>query len=383
MFKLLLSIFLIITFVLNGLSQEKEIIVKVTNPGKFERKTETVSIKWDQLLKKAPWLDISKITVIDLETSTELVTQLLDNDFLFQSDFQPKQKKKFMVKNAPAERKSTQSFVDVKFVLPREDMAWENDRIAYRIYGSKLAGDVLNGIDVWVKRVRYPIIEKWYEGNAREGKEKISYHIDHGEGADFFTVGKSLGAGGCAIWKDGKLYQTSLFTNHKILATGPVRAKFVVYYEKDSIDGKPYRVEKVYTLDAGQNLNRIDVSYSGLTQKGAIKVAAGLVKRKNITPYSDEKLGWLSLWGYTNDDTTNEYTATGIIVPKKSIKNFIEDTEHFLIIGETSKDKRFTYYAGAGWTRSGDFRNVEEWNEYLKNFALRFQTPLRITIMRK
>ncbi len=50
-----------------------------------------------------------------------------------------------------------------------DDFAWENDRIAHRIYGPALetaaAGGfqmIASGIDVWSKRVRYPIVDRWY-----------------------------------------------------------------------------------------------------------------------------------------------------------------------------------------------------------------------------
>ena len=46
-----------------------------------------------------------------------------------------------------------------------------------------------------------PIVEKWYE------KGHDSYHRDTGEGADFFDVGQTLGAGGTAIWRDDTIYR--------------------------------------------------------------------------------------------------------------------------------------------------------------------------------
>src|SRR6185369_855024 len=92
------------------------------------------------------------------------------------------------------------SIAAAKYILPRKDVTWENDRTAHRIYGGPIAGDVRDGIDVWVKRVRYPIMDNWYNGDSLKGKKRISYHVDHGEGADYFDVKKSLGAGGSGLW---------------------------------------------------------------------------------------------------------------------------------------------------------------------------------------
>ena len=44
-----------------------------------------------------------------------------------------------------------------------DDFAWENDKIAFRAYGPKARKGAENsGIDCWLKRVEYPIIDKWY-----------------------------------------------------------------------------------------------------------------------------------------------------------------------------------------------------------------------------
>lgn len=85
----------------------------------------------------------------------------------------------------------------------RNDVAWESDWGAYRTYGQglwQLESLVSNGIDVWLKRVRDLVISRWY------AKGHNAYHVDTGEGADFFAVGQSLGAGGIAIWQDGRLF---------------------------------------------------------------------------------------------------------------------------------------------------------------------------------
>jgi pectinesterase len=376
-------VLLTIIFFVDGLSQQSKLYLKVKNSASFDRKTETIVLRWDTLKKKSRWLDSTKVIVFDSKCKSELVTQTLGDEFLFQSDFKPHETKTFVLYNSASPKPSPESIVDVKFVIPREDVAWENDRIAYRIYGSKLAGDVRNGIDVWVKRVRYHIIDNWYHGDSLKGSKRISYHVDHGEGADMFNVGKSLGAGGCAIWKDSILHQTGLFTSHKIIATGPIRTLFTVWYGRDSINGQPFTEEKTYTLDAGENLNRIHVRYYGVQENGQVSIAAGLVKRKNTFRSENQKQGWLSLWGLADDDSTNGFIGTGVVFPPTSFPQMKEDKDHYLIIGSTSADKQFTYYAGACWTRSGDFNNVKDWNNYLNKFSLRQQTPLHITISNK
>ena len=71
-----------------------------------------------------------------------------------------------------------------------DDLLWENDRIAFRIYGRALEAaepPSSSGIDAWGKRVRWPYMDR----QLRTGDQ----HADHGEGVDFYNVGTGRGAG--------------------------------------------------------------------------------------------------------------------------------------------------------------------------------------------
>jgi hypothetical protein len=156
----------------------------VTNPASFSRAPETISLSWKDLLKHAPGLAPAVVGVWGKHGA--IPSQLIDADadgvpevLLFQSAFGAGETKTFTV-NAKAPRIQFPSLVDARFVLPRKDLAWENDRIAFRIYGSPLAGDVRNGIDVWTKRVRALIVQKWYK-ESEEVRWAKTYHRS-GEG---------------------------------------------------------------------------------------------------------------------------------------------------------------------------------------------------------
>ena len=108
-----------------------------------------------------------------------------------------------------------------RFVPEREDdFAWENDLVAFRAYGPAMRRRPEDsGIDCWLKRVTYPIIDKWYEGNTKG----LSYHKDHGEGYDPYHVGSSRGCGGTALWVNGAMVISDTFTDWKILEQTPGR----------------------------------------------------------------------------------------------------------------------------------------------------------------
>ena len=378
----ILSILFLLLFA--GLLSAQEVTITVMNPSPSDRTLETVEVPWSQISNYLPLSGQSSVEVT--EKNKEVFSQLIDLDgngipdqLVFQSSFRKGEEKFFVVRVGP-EKPEIKSVTNAKYILPRKDVAWENDRIAYRIYGGPLAGTVFNGLDVWTKRVRYQIIDKWYDGDSLKGKKRISYHVDHGEGADMFDVVYSLGAGACAPWINGKIDQPGLFTTYKIIATGPVRAMFTVWYEKDTSRGLPFKEEATYTLDAGMNLNRIEVTYTGLTPEQPLAIAAGLVKRKNTTQYADEKKSWLSLWGHINEDSTNGSLGIGIVIPGSSFKELNEDKDQYLIIANAESGKPYTYYAGAGWTRSGDFGSVDDWNGYLSQCAQNIRYPLKVTI---
>jgi rhamnogalacturonyl hydrolase YesR len=97
-----------------------------------------------------------------------------------------------------------------------DDFAWENDLVAFRTYGPAAraaGGPEDSGIDCWLKRVTYPIVEKWYAGHLK-GK---SYHKDDGEGYDPYHVGRSRGCGGLAIWHDTQMVLSGPFVASKLI----------------------------------------------------------------------------------------------------------------------------------------------------------------------
>ena len=108
-----------------------------------------------------------------------------------------------------------------RFPTRKDDIGWENDRGAYRVYGPPLqkSGERSFGIDVWTKnspeldmRDRYYVD---YDGNVRgyelgNGRKDdythlhTSFHLDHGRGLDCYGVGPSLGCGAPALMDGDK-----------------------------------------------------------------------------------------------------------------------------------------------------------------------------------
>ncbi|MGA9121229.1 MAG: DUF4861 family protein, partial [Bacteroidota bacterium] len=143
-------------------AKEKTVGVTVGNPSAFARMHETIEIPLGRLRTMFGPVDAARLIVLPAKSADPLPTQITGDALLFQTDFRPKETKTYYLtvgKQPPA----FPSSVDGRYVLPREDYAWENDRIAFRMYGPALAREVNNGIDVWTKRVPYLIVAKWYK----------------------------------------------------------------------------------------------------------------------------------------------------------------------------------------------------------------------------
>ena len=368
-------------------SAQSDLLLEVTNPLKLERGNEMVTLSWNEVRKYLPSADPASVILRGSDKGEAIPLQAMDTDqdgtveeLLFLVDLKAMEKKSFILREGKSPRPAVPSMTDARFMIPREDLAWENDRVAFRMYGPSLGAEVNNGVDVWCKRVRSLILEKWYK--ADESKT-ASYHIDHGEGADFFAVGRTLGGGGSALWKDDSLYQPGVFESHTIIATGPLRAVFELQYKAVSFEGKQVRETRRVTLDAGQNLNRFDVTYGGISGGGQLTVAAGVVKRNNVSSKTSKEHHWGSLFGMTTEKEEDGSLGTAILMPQSAFKKFREDKTHLLILGNAEVGKPLTYYAGGGWTRSGDFRNVADWEAYLDEYALRLKSPLTVHVTQR
>ena len=205
--RLLALFFLFASLLSVAYGKDHALRISVENPSSFTRVNETVEVPLADVFQAIGAADTSHLTVIEVGGKVALPSQIDGTLLLFQTTLPAHGIREFVVRAGHTKGTAPVSLVDGRYVLPREDYAWENDRIAFRMYGPALAAEVNNGIDVWTKRVRYLIVKKWYKESEGSAPGKDTYHQDRGEGADFFEVGKSLGAGGSGLWYGGALHQ--------------------------------------------------------------------------------------------------------------------------------------------------------------------------------
>ena len=301
------------------------------------------------------------------------------------------------------------TFVTGKMYPERvDDIAWENDRTAYRLYGPALqrSGERAFGIDVWVKNTPDLEVEQRYkvelsnhariqqlikEGKKDEAKQleiETTYHFDHGYGLDCYKVGPSLGCGTPALMENGYLVMPYCYKDYKILDNGPLRFTVELTYNPTTAAGQKNIVEhRILSLDKGSNFNKMTVWYEGLTKP--IDVASGVVMHQEDTQSVKCGRDYVAYADPTdNPEAQNFQIYVAALYPNgiSETKQLMLDTPQNGIAGHAvgilkdyTSQQRFTYYFGSAWSKN-DVRNFDEWILRINNFLDALHSPLEAVI---
>ena len=303
-----------------------------------------------------------------------------------------------------------------------DDMAWENDKVAFRCYGPALqrSGERAWGYDVWNKRTSRLIVEARYaseldpdmqraiqklrnigQGNlADDLYNAISYHVDHGDGMDCYKVGSTLGCGTAALYVNERIKYPRCYTTYEILDRGPLRFTVKLAYGTENIDGMAVFETRIISLDAGSHLNKAVISYSGLKQETPLAVGI-VVHNENPNAYVQNNTGGYMCYEDLGDPNQykEKYRAkqnadfghiyVGTVFPqtmhemKYQSENGLPGAYgHILAISSVNNASPFTYYFGSAWDRNEEtgIFSLTDWEAYLSNFVRQVRNPLKVTI---
>lgn len=246
-----------------------------------------------------------------------------------------------------------------RFVPERyDDLFWENDRVAHRIYGPALQAAEPpsgSGIDVWGKRVRWPFMDR----QLATGE----YHVDHGEGVDFYDVGRGRGAGGLGVWYDDKLWTSRNFARHEILATGGDEARFVVDYAPWPVDVvRTVSERRTFSLRLGSSFTRMVSTLSSNTPD-PLPAAIGIGRRRIGGAFGevvqDAAAGLMVV--HEPDDGDHGALSITIAADPARVRGYRRDADNHLMLVDVTPDEPFVYYMGTAWTRGLDFARPADW----------------------
>lgn len=249
----------------------------------------------------------------------------------------------------------------------KDDFAWENDLIAFRAYGPALRNSAENaGIDCWLKKVKYPIINKWYKQHLEQDK---SYHVDHGEGLDNYSVGSTAGCGGTSLWIDNQRVPLETYTKWEIIESNKDKTIFSLNYES-SVGEDAYIETKRITIETGKRVFKVESTFTknGIRAKN-LPITIGLtMQNTSALVISDADIGYALVWEKLGD----QFLGTGIKTSVENIQEFkiipLNDGKHAghsLIIANTNGVGELTYYAGYAWAGANEITTVNQWQAYL------------------
>lgn len=384
-------------------------------------KTVTITVTNDENEQRQELVEIDLKTIVDKLALGEDDAFVVRNAFGQQVDYQvtydgkllidvsvrPCGKAQFTVSKGVPEPKKT--WVKGKMYPTRkDDIAWENDRGAYRVYGPALqrTGEKSFGTDVWTKNTPEIVVEDRYtadyDGNIlkniyhkkgqgdkwRDEDLHTSFHLDHGNGLDCYSVGSTLGCGTPALMDGNTLIYPYCYKDYEILDNGPLRFTVALTYHPAKVKKDENVVEhRIMSLDKGSNFNKITVWYEGLTKP--CDFASGVV----IHSEDKESVVLGSNYVHYADPTDNPakhnfqvYVAALFPYGDVKTKMLKYDTPnkgiegHALgILKKLENNQKYTYYAGSAWSKA-DVKTQREWQVRIDSFLNAIAMPLEVTI---
>jgi Domain of unknown function (DUF4861) len=386
-------------------STAAQLVVTVTHQLDIDRPSETITVPWSEVNKALPHALIQKIAVRDAAGHllpyqvTNVAPQAKDpevvgiayGELIFQHDFAAGEKSAtFTVEQTETVSPPFPIKAFARAVPERlDDFAWENDRIGHRTYGPALAAPaptgvvkevlVTSGLDIWCKRVDYPIVDRWYN------KGHDHYHHDEGEGMDMYGVSGSRGCGGIGVWDGSNLYVSGNYKTARVLANGPVRAIFELIYDTWTADGVFVSEIKRFTVDAGHNLDCIESTFAATGKAPELTVAIGLNKSPSdkkqepvITLTPAAAAGSLAQW--IAQKTNGSLGTAVVLVDPASFVGFAEDARNSLLVAKIAPGRPLRYLVGAGWDRSGQFADQAAWLAYVAAESARARAPITVKL---
>ena len=319
------------------------------------------------------------------------------------------------------------------YKIRKDDIAWENDRCAYRVYGPALqkTGERSFGTDIWVKSTPDTVVYDRYikdmNGNiqgdkidakaralekqakaeknpakaaklkeqakdlwaeSREVDVTTSFHLDHGNGLDPYRVGATLGLGAPSLMVGKTQYLPYCYKTYKILDNGPLRFTVELTYNPATIGDMKNVVEhRIISLDKGSNFNKMTVWYDGLTSP--TDFATGFPIHEEDTESKTFAKDYVSYADPTDNQEVNQSQVyVGVLFPNGIDNTYYQlfDKKHDGATGHAlglkrglKNQEKYSYYFGAAWSKY-DVKSYAEWQIRIKEYLDALKTPLHVSI---
>ena len=292
------------------------------------------------------------------------------------------------------------------YPIRKDDVAWENDRAAYRVYGPALrrTGEQALGVDVWTKSTPLPVVARRYRqdyegnvledslrrnGNHEKGRQvdmATSFHLDHGDGMDGYGVGASLGCGASALIEDDRLYIPWCYEKYRILDNGSLRFTVELTFHSMPFHNDSVVQHQLISLDKGSHFNRCNVWFEGLSEKTSM--AMGVVLHKeDLTSVFTDKDRVLYADPTDNPKKHNSQIYVGCLFPEgvRQTRTLMLDQPNGSIAGHAIgithmyPEQIYTYLFGSAWSNY-DVPTFDAWKRCAEEEMESIWNPLELRI---
>ena len=381
-------------------NDSRTVTVTVTNPLAMERSNEMVEVSMETVTDRLGLADTAQIVVLNADGQQVPYQITYDGKVIFPAAIAAGGTATYTIQTGTPEA------FDVKacgrcYPERMDDMAWENDLVAFRAYGPALQakGERGFGYDLFTKyNTTEPILEAMYAkeldketlAKIAELQNAISYHIDHGYGMDCYAVGPTLGAGVAALMVNDTIIYPWCYKNQEILDNGPLRFTVKLEFTPLTVKGDSTVVEtRLITLDAGSHLNKTAVSYSNL--KETLPIVAGIVLHEpDGAVVADAANGYITYVDPTTGPDNGKIfmgaavpavvkDAKTVLFSEKEKKERNNADGHVLAVSDYEPGSEYVYYWGFAWDKA-DIKTADAWNRYMADFAQKVRNPLTVKV---
>lgn len=392
-------------------NDSRTVTVTVTNPLAMERSNEMVEVSMETVTDRLGLADTAQIVVLNADGQQVPYQITYDGKVIFPAAIAAGGTATYTIQTGTPEA------FDVKacgrcYPERMDDMAWENDLVAFRAYGPALQakGERGFGYDLFTKyNTTEPMLEAMYAKEldketlakiaelkktdpkaAAELSRERSYHIDHGYGMDCYAVGPTLGAGVAALMVNDTIIYPWCYKNQEILDNGPLRFTVKLEFTPLTVKGDSTVVEtRLITLDAGSHLNKTVVSYSNL--KETLPIVAGIVLHEpDGAVVADAANGYITYVDPTTGPDNGKIfmgaavpavvkDAKTVLFSEKEKKERNNADGHVLAVSDYELGSEYVYYWGFAWDKA-DIKTADAWNRYMADFAQKVRNPLTVKV---
>lgn len=388
--------------------------VDTINPSADSRHPELVELELSDIESKLALCEDDKFIVT--KGQEEVPYQITyDNKVVFPVELAPEGSQRFIIKKGePSEFEI--KVTGAHYPARVDDICWENDLVGFRVYGFK--EDNPSGYDIFTKKnTDLPVIDEMYrkaldpkmkklqkeiemefgkDSAAKFNNAHMSFHIDHGYGADFYAVGPTLGAGTSALLDGEEIIYPFCFDSFEILDNGPLRFTMKLTFRPFKAGDSENVVEtRIISIDLGSHFTKTEVSFEGLDCAKPI-VTGIVVQDTDGKAIGNAEKGYIAYPAPTMNfdkfkDVDNGKIFVGHAFPyalEKTGLEYFSDEEsarrggskgHMLAHSTYEPGKTFVYYWGFGWN-GADMPTYEHWLEHLEIFAAQIKTPIIVNL---